>query len=77
MLVARCFTRCMSIHLRKVTRTKAGWNRACADGLEEYRAAVRAAREAGHTMPEIGQAAGITRQAVLYLLRDDPRKEQT
>jgi hypothetical protein len=33
-----------------------------------YRDAIQAARDAGHTMPEIGKAAGITKQAVQWLL---------
>ena len=41
-----------------------------------YREAIRAAREAGHTLEETGQAAGLTRQGVRYLLNPDPRKEQ-
>ena len=41
---------------------------------EAYVAAVRAAREAGHTLDEIGKAAGITRQGARYLLYPDPRK---
>lgn len=34
-----------------------------------YRESIRAAREAGHSMPEIGEAAGITKQGVAWLLR--------
>ena len=41
---------------------------------QAYRAAIRAAREAGHTLDEIGKAAGITRQGARYLLHPDPRK---
>lgn len=36
--------------------------------------AMRAAREAGHNMTEIGRAAGLTKQGVRYLLNPDPRK---
>lgn len=49
-------------------------------GLAEfdYRQAIRAAREAGHTLQEIADAAGLsTRSSVAYLLNPDPRKEQT
>lgn len=42
----------------------------------DYRAAIRAAREAGHTMPEIGEAAGIGKQTVFALLYPERRKEQ-
>ena len=66
----------MSKHLRQVTTARNRWHKMCADGNAAYVEAVRAAREAGHTMPEIGTAAGISKQAVLYLLRPDPRKEQ-
>lgn len=41
---------------------------------QAYRAAITAARDAGHTLPEIGEAAGITKQGVRYLLFPDPRK---
>lgn len=41
---------------------------------EAYRAAIQAARDAGHTFPEIGKAAGLTKQGVRYLLHPDPRK---
>ena len=66
----------MSKHLRQVTAARRRWHQACADGKAAYIEAVRSAREAGHTMPEIGTAAGTSKQAVLYLLRPDPRKEQ-
>ena len=42
-----------------------------------YRDSIRAARETGHTLEAIGQAAGITKNGVRYLLITDPRKEQT
>jgi hypothetical protein len=60
--------------LRQVTRARDRWHRTCAEANAAYDAAIRAAREAGHTMPEIGQAAGISKQAVLYRLNG---KEQT
>jgi len=44
---------------------------------EAYRAAIQAARNAGHTMPEIGAAAGLTKQGVRYLLHPDPRKAKS
>lgn len=53
---------------------RATTKRAQADAA--YRAAIRAARDAGHTLEAIGQAAGLTRAGVHYLLRPDPRKEQ-
>ena len=40
-----------------------------------YRAAIQTAREGGHTLREIAQAAGITMQGVHYLLNPDRRKE--
>jgi DNA-binding phage protein len=58
----------MSAHLRKVTRAKQRWQRLCDDGSNEYHAAVQDARAAGHTMHQIGEAAGISRQGVMYLL---------
>lgn len=61
----------MSKHLRQVTAARARWHKLCAEGNRAYVDAVRAAREAGHTMPEIGDAAGISKQAVLYLLRPE------
>ena len=42
-----------------------------------YRDSIRAAREAGHTLEAIGQAAGLTKNGVRYLLNPDPRKEQS
>jgi hypothetical protein len=57
----------MSRLLAAVTRAAA--RRTTAD--QAYRAAIRTARDAGHTMTEIGQAAGISKQAVsVRLLRD-------
>ncbi len=61
----------MSAHLRKVARARDRWHALCATANEEYHQAVREARAAGHTMPEIGQAAGISRQAVMYLLKQE------
>jgi predicted transcriptional regulator len=58
----------MSPALRKVTRTRDRWLKTCAEANAAYVDAIRAARDAGHTMPEIGQAAGISKQAVLYHL---------
>ena len=39
----------------------------------DYRAAIYAARDAGHTMPEIGRAAGIGKQGVYKLLKGRDR----
>ena len=44
---------------------------------ESYRAAINEARAAGHTLPQIGEAAGISAQGVHYLLFPDPRKTKT
>jgi hypothetical protein len=55
------------------TVTRAARKRAQADA--DYRAAIAAARN-GHTLEEIGQAAGLTKQGVRYLLFPDPRKER-
>ena len=44
------------------------------DAETAYRAAVRAAREAGHTLEEIGKAAGISKHGAHYLLNPDTRK---
>jgi predicted transcriptional regulator len=41
-----------------------------------YRQAIQAARATGHTLQEIADASGLTRQGVRYLLHPDPRKEQ-
>ena len=42
---------------------------------EQYRNAIELARSR-HTLEEIGNAAGLTKQGVRYLLFPDPRKEQ-
>lgn len=52
--------------------TRATRKRAAAD--KAYRAAMHTARDAGHTLAEIGRAAGITDRGVWYLLNPDPRK---
>lgn len=62
----------MSRALSAVTR--AANRRATTD--HDYRAAIREAREAGHTLDEIAGAAGLTRQGVWYLLNPDPRKDR-
>ena len=58
----------MSAALRKVARARARWHETCAQANQAYLDAVREARAAGHTMPQIGEAAGISKQAVMYLL---------
>ena len=63
----------MDRQLRLVAR--AARDRAGAD--QAYRAAIQAARDSGHTLQAIGDAAGITKNGVRYLLYPDPRKEQT
>lgn len=47
-----------------------------AQAEQDYRAAVQAAHEAGHSTSEIAAAAGITPRGARYLLNPDPRKEQ-
>jgi predicted transcriptional regulator len=42
----------------------------------QYRAAIVAARAAGHTLREIGEAAGITEQGVRHLLIYVPKGER-
>ena len=59
----------MSAALRKVARARARWHTTCAEANAAYLEAIRAARDAGHTMPEIGEAAGISKQGVMYLLK--------
>jgi DNA-directed RNA polymerase specialized sigma24 family protein len=39
--------------------------------MQDYRAAVLAAREDGHSLREIAKAAGVSHVAVLKLLRGD------
>lgn len=41
-----------------------------------YRQAIQAARATGHTLQEIADASGLTRQGVRYLLHPDPRKQE-
>jgi AcrR family transcriptional regulator len=62
----------MSKFLTRIRRAQIGRRSA----YHDYHAAVLAAREAGHTVDEIAQAAGIGRTGVYYLLNPDPRKEQ-
>jgi hypothetical protein len=63
----------MSNLLRKVAAARERRHRVCAQAQADYLSAVRAAREAGHTLPEIGDAAGVSKQRVFNMLR----KEQT
>jgi DNA-binding phage protein len=58
----------MSKHLRKVATTRVRWHTTCEQANDAYIQAIRDARAAGHTMPEIGEAAGISKQGVRYLL---------
>ena len=51
--------------------------RDCAASWDRYLEAIRAARQAGHTLEEIGQTVGISKQGVYYLLNPDPRKAKT
>ena len=63
----------MSNELRAVTRAVRKRDQA----WQAYEDALRAAREAGHTLQEIGDAAGLTKMGVRHRLFPDPRKEQT
>lgn len=54
--------------LKRVTRATTRRDETCARSFEQYLEAIRAARQAGHTLEEIGQAAGITKNGVRYLL---------
>ena len=65
----------MSAALRKVARARAHWHTTCAQANAAYVEAVREARDAGHTMPEIGEAAGISKQGVMYLLTQERNRE--
>ena len=81
--VQLCLTPCMGTNrpttaLKRVTRATTRRDETCARSFEQYLEAIRAAREAGHTLQEIADAAGLsTRSSVAYLLNPDPRKEQT
>ena len=46
------------------------------DADTKYRAAIEAARNSGHTLREIAEAAGLGVTGVRYLLHPDPRKER-
>ncbi len=67
----------MSNALRKVATATKRRDAVCARSFEQYLDAIREARDAGHTLEAIGQAAGITKNGVRYLLNPDTRKEQT
>ncbi len=64
----------MSRSLTQVTRAKLRWHKLCDQGSSEYIAAIFAARDAGHTLDAIGEAAGISRQGVHYLLTEHKGK---
>lgn len=66
----------MSSQLRKVKTAADRHQRECAAAWDHYLQAIHAARDAGHTLEEIGRVIGITRAGVHYLLHPDPRKEQ-
>ena len=53
--------------LEAVTRATRARQRA----EQTYRAAIDHARKAGHTFREIGEAAGITKKGVRYLVDED------
>lgn len=56
--------------LEAVTRATRARDR----GYLAYLDAIKAAHKAGHSLREIGQAAGITKEGVRYLINGDPRK---
>jgi hypothetical protein len=64
----------MSRTLNRVARATARRDQVCADSFADYVNALRAARAAGHTLEQIGQAAGITKNGVRYLLIGDTRQ---
>ena len=64
----------MSAALRKVARARAHWHTTCAEANAAYLEAIRAARDAGHTMREIGEAAGVGKQTVMYHINREKRK---
>lgn len=59
--------------LAAVTRTAK--RRATAE--QDFRAAIQAARDARHTLAEIGQAAGLTKQGVRWLLMTPDQRQAT
>lgn len=67
----------MSAALKRVQTAATRHQRVCATEWDRYLAAIRTAREAGHTLDEIGEAVGISKQGVHYLLNGNPRKDQT
>ena len=58
----------MSRTLQRVLRENQRRREVCQDADARYIAAIRAAREAGHTLDEIGQTVGTSKQAVWNLL---------
>jgi hypothetical protein len=64
----------MSRTLARVARATARRDQVCADSFAAYVDALRAARAAGHTLEDIGKAAGITKNGVRYLLIGDTRQ---
>jgi hypothetical protein len=62
----------MSKLLTRISRTVKQRGQA----YDAYLEAIRDAKQAGHSVDEIAQAAGIGRTGVYYLLNPDPRKEQ-
>ena len=62
----------MSTLLRAVTR--AASRRTTTE--QAFRASLRAAVDGGHSLREVGQAAGLSYEGVRYLLHPDPRKNE-
>jgi type II secretory pathway pseudopilin PulG len=60
----------MSNLLKQVARARERRHKVCAQAQADYLQAVRAAREAGHTLPEIGDAAGVSKQRVFNMLNE-------
>ncbi len=67
----------MTRALTAVRSAQARLARDCAAAWDRYLQSIRAAREAGHTLSEIGNALGCTKANVHYLLNPDPRKDTT
>lgn len=64
----------MSRTLEKVRRENERRREVCATADARYIGAIRAARQAGHTLEEIGKTVGTSKQAVWNLL--NYRKER-
>jgi hypothetical protein len=63
----------MSKSLNRVAKATAQRDTLCAEGYDRQLQAILAARAAGHTLDQIGAAAGITKQGVRYLITRQER----